>query len=228
LKELHRELSMDKKRTLIVGDVHGCFKELQELLEKVSYSKEEDRLIFVGDLINKGPSSMEVIEWVKAEGSEVVLGNHELGFLEYLEDSEDKIPSFELLISQMKGKEQEWGAWMKDFPLYIEEDDFIVVHGGVVPGKALKDSPAELLTRIRTWNFGKEGLGKEDHPGWYEFYHGEKVVIYGHWASEGLNIKENTIGLDSGCCWGNQLSLIHLETRKIHQVEAQEEYSEPD
>lgn len=216
---------MAKKRTLIVGDVHGCFKELEELLKNAKYSKEEDRLIFVGDLINKGPFSMEVLEWVKAEGSEVILGNHELGFLEYLEDSEDKIPQLDLLISQMNGKEQEWGDWMKTLPLYLEEDDFIVVHGGVIPSMKLEDSPAELLTRIRTWNLGKEGLGKSDHPGWYEFYHGEKLVVYGHWASEGLNIKDKTIGLDSGCCFGGHLSLLHLETREVLQVEAKAVYS---
>ena len=220
----YTEKRMAKKRTLIVGDVHGCFKELQALLEKVNYSKSEDRLIFVGDLINKGPFSMEVLEWVKAEGSEVVLGNHELGFLNYLEDSERKRPKFELLISQMKGKEKEWGEWMKALPLYIEEDDFIVVHGGIVPGKKLEESPAELLTKIRTWNFGKEGLGKSDHPGWYEFYHGEKLVIYGHWADEGLNVKDKTIGIDTGCAWGGKLSLIHLETREIHQVDSDDAY----
>ncbi len=215
---------MAKKRTLIVGDVHGCFNELMELLEMVNYSKKEDRLIFLGDLINKGPASIEVLEWVKKEGSEVILGNHELGFLDYLEDSEEKKKKFELLISQMKGKENEWAEWFKTFPLYIEEEDFIAVHGGIVPGKKLEDSPAELLTRIRTWNLGKEGLGKKDHPGWYEFYHDKKLVIYGHWADEGLNVKETTIGIDTGCAWGGELSLIHLETKEVHQVKAKSAY----
>lgn len=215
---------MTTKRTLIVGDVHGCFTELEELLKKANYNSKEDRLIFLGDLINKGPLSMEVLEWVKNEGCEVILGNHELGFIDYLEDQEEKKPAFDLLISQMKGTENEWAEWFKTFPLYIEEDDFILVHGGVVPGMTLEESPAHLITRIRTWNLGKEGLGKKDHPGWYEFYHGEKLVVYGHWASEGLNIKAKTIGIDSGCCWGGQLSLLHLETKEVIQVDAKTQY----
>lgn len=48
-------------RTIIIGDVHGCFDELQELLKKVNWEREKDRLVFVGDLVNKGPKSLEVI-----------------------------------------------------------------------------------------------------------------------------------------------------------------------
>ena len=216
-----------KKRTLIVGDIHGCFDELKELLEKVSYSKPSDRLIFVGDLINKGPKSMDVLNWVKASGAEVILGNHELGFLNYLKNPDSKFKVFTKLVKEMKGEEKEWGKWMSSFPLYIEED-FIVVHGGIVPGMELKDSPDYLLTRIRSWDGVGEDLYNDNDPPWYDFYEGEKLVVYGHWAGQGLNIRENTIGIDTGCCWGRKLSLLHLETREIHQVQAKEAYADWD
>jgi serine/threonine protein phosphatase 1 len=216
---------MAEKRTLIVGDVHGCFDELQELLKKASYNKENDRLIFVGDLINKGPKSMDVLNWVKSEGCEVILGNHELGFIRYLMRPDPTFKAFIKLEKEMEGKAKEWGEWMSHFPLYIKEDDFIIVHGGIVPGMKLEETPDYLITRIRTWDGKGEDMYNDEDPPWYEFYKEDTLVVYGHWAGQGLNIRENTIGIDTGCCWGRKLTLLHLETREVFQVDAKEEYA---
>ena len=62
---------------VIVGDVHGCFNELQELLKKCAYDKNNTTLIFVGDLVNKGPYSAEVARFVKESGALCVRGNHD-------------------------------------------------------------------------------------------------------------------------------------------------------
>lgn len=216
---------MSKKRTLIVGDVHGCFDELMELLEKVTYNKSNDRLIFVGDLINKGPSSLKVLEWVKEDGCEVLMGNHELGFVHYVENPNPDFTAFVKLEEQMGESFNKWGEWMKELPLYIDED-FIVVHGGVVPGFSLDNTPAHLITRIRTWDGCGENMNNKENPAWYDLYSENKLVVYGHWAAQGLRVEENTIGLDSGCCWGGKLSLLHLETREVFQVDAKKAYTE--
>ena len=65
---------MNNRRTIIIGDVHGCLYELKALIAKVNYHPDKDRLIFVGDLINKGPYSREVLEMVFSLHSEVVMG----------------------------------------------------------------------------------------------------------------------------------------------------------
>lgn len=217
---------MAESRTLIVGDVHGCFDELMELLKKVSYDAQNDRLIFVGDLINKGPKSLDVMRWVKKSHAEVLLGNHELGFINYLKNPDPKYSSFVKLEKEMGSEVAEWAAWITSFPLYIEEENFIVVHGGIVPNLSLHRSPPHLLTRIRTWDGKGEDLYNNDDPPWYDFYKDEKLVVYGHWAGKGLNIRDNTIGIDTGCCWGKKLSLLHLETREIIQVQAKEAYAD--
>jgi bis(5'-nucleosyl)-tetraphosphatase (symmetrical) len=62
------------KRTIIVGDVHGCLDELQELLAKVRYDSAVDELVLVGDLVGKGPKSYEVIQFVKSNNIKCVLG----------------------------------------------------------------------------------------------------------------------------------------------------------
>lgn len=215
---------MKTKRTLIVGDIHGCYEEFMQLLKKASYDEKTDRLILVGDLINKGPSSLKTLEWVANEGCEVVLGNHELGFLNYIENPNPKFEVFRKLVSEMGDSLEEWVQWFKKIPLYIEED-FIVVHAGIVPGYKLEETPAHLLTRIRTWDGHGEDLNSKMNPAWHELYEGEKVVIYGHWAGQGLRVEDKTIGLDSGCCWGGKLSLLHLETRDVFQVDAKETYA---
>lgn len=66
-----------KSRLIIVGDVHGCLDELKSLLHLCSYSEEHDKLIFVGDLVNKGPSSAGVVKFVKNIGAQCVRGNHD-------------------------------------------------------------------------------------------------------------------------------------------------------
>ena len=67
----------NKKRTLVIGDVHGCSRELDDLIEKLEYNPKSDELIFIGDLINKGPDSKGVFERYQSWNAKAILGNHE-------------------------------------------------------------------------------------------------------------------------------------------------------
>ena len=119
---------------------------------------------------------------------------------------------------------ESWLTWMESWPLYIEDEEFIAVHAGLAPGKRPKDSDIRTLLYIRTWDEKNKTLGESRHPPWYEFYKGEKLIIYGHWAKQGLQVRQNTIGLDSGCVYGKKLSGILLPERKILQVPARKNY----
>ncbi|MBS9783920.1 hypothetical protein KGV55_01070, partial [Candidatus Gracilibacteria bacterium] len=83
-------------------------------------------------------------------------------------------------------------------------------HGGVHPEYGL-DTPPEIATTIRNEYNGKP---------WYEYYKGEKPIIYGHWSVDGLRIRKNTIGLDTGCCFGGHLTAYCFETGDFWQVRA--------
>lgn len=210
---------MTKNRTIVIGDVHGCLRELNALLDKLNYDPKPDRLIFVGDLINKGPDSLGVLRRVRDLKVEVVLGNHELGFLRRTREKRDHP------LRKAMGKDvEDWCAWIESWPLFIEDDDFIVVHGGIAPHLPLHQSPAEVLTKIRTWDGVGEDLQDRTNPPWYELYQGEKLVVYGHWADQGLIVRDRVIGLDSGCVYGNELSAVSLPTLEITQVKAAKEY----
>ena len=187
-------------RTLIIGDVHGCIRELNLLLEKIAFRAGEDRLIFVGDLINKGPNSLDVLERVRGLKAEVILGNHELGLL--MEIEKPRFP-------------REYIDWIRTWPLYIEEEDFLLIHGGLVPGEHHSKTDPKTLVRLR----------RVDGKPWFDFYHEKKLVIFGHWAAHGLVWKDNVIGLDTGCVYGGKLSCLVMPSRQLIQVDALKQYA---
>ena len=207
------------KRTIIIGDVHGCYSELETLISKVDFKPSQDRLIFVGDLINRGPNSRAVLEYVRSLGAESVIGNHELAFLSYL-SNDKKNTSFDQVKASLGRDLKNWKDWIKNLPSYIDEKKFLVVHAGLPPGKNLKKCDRKTLATIRTWDGEGRDLNNPDNPPWYQFYKDSKLIVYGHWAKNGLTIRRNTIGLDSGCVYGGKLSALILPDRKVIQVPA--------
>lgn len=202
------------KKTIFIGDVHGCFNELQSLIKKVNPDA-QDRIIFTGDLINKGQQSREVVKWVMDHGYESVMGNHEWAYLKIINQTrninhhflKDK-PKHALLRGLTKKFLDSENRWINNLPLYLDEEKFTLVHAGILPNLPLLEHPPFRLFTIRDYH------GKP----WHDYYTGKKPIIYGHWAMQGLKIKSNSIGIDSACVYGGKLSALILETREIIQV----------
>ncbi len=214
-----------KQRTIIVGDIHGCLDEFEELLKKVCFEQRKDRLILLGDLINKGPNSLGVLKKAHEFRCQVVLGNHEDNFIQSARNpSAYRSQSFEKLKSEMSEEFEFWAKWMEELPKFIEDKTFLVVHAGLRPDYHPKKTDKRILTRIRTWDGVGENLFSEDDPPWFDLYSGNKLVVFGHWASLGLMVRPLAICLDSGCVYGKQLSALLLPERKIIQVDAKKEY----
>lgn len=213
-----------KNRCIFIGDVHGCFDELKLLLEKVGYNKENDRLIFVGDLINKGPKSLEVVQLAQSLNAECIKGNHELRFIEYVKKNENNRPKWDAIKLQFGENLSRHVDWLDALPMYIEDDDFLVVHAGLHPEKKPAETTEHILANIRTWDGVGVDLNNPQNPAWYSYYSGSKLIVYGHWAVEGLKVRENTIGLDSGCVYGKHLSALVWPSKTIVQVKAKKQY----
>ncbi len=212
-------MSPSQDHTFIIGDIHGCFKELEHLLKKAEYNPKTHRLILVGDLINKGPYSLKVLKWAFENQIESVIGNHELKFIHLIEQNLPLPPSFQKIKDEMGDQLENWIQYLKKWPTYIEEDDFMVVHAGLVPGEHPSQSDIENLVHIRHWDqISCQRVSQKIGKPWHEFYKNKKLVIYGHWARQGFHQKENVIGLDSGCVYGNQLTGVFLPSRKIIQI----------
>ncbi len=214
------------QRTIIVGDIHGCFKEFLDLLEATNYNDETDRLILGGDLINKGPYSREMLEWLEQHPKvEKILGNHELKFLESARDPKSASKKMQFLLEELRDDLEKWSDYISNWPLYIEADDFLVVHGGVIPDRHPRETLPVIVTNLRYWGGKADDLNNANNPPWYELYKKEKLIVYGHWAMKGLNVRPNTIGLDTGGVYGRKLSAVILPERKIVSVDANQDYT---
>lgn len=121
--------------TYAIGDVQGCFDELHQLLEKFSYKKSQDRLWFVGDLVNRGPKSLEVVRFVKDLGDRaiVVLGNHDLHLVAQHEGFERprKDDTFRDVLDAPDARDLV--AWLRQRPMMHAESSYAMVHAGLLP-----------------------------------------------------------------------------------------------
>lgn len=127
-----------------IGDVQGCFDELQELVSYISFNPKKDQLWFVGDLVNRGPKSLETLRWVKSLGKSAVtvLGNHDLHLLAAYIGAKE-INTTSSLHSVLHAEDtDELIDWLRHQPLmrYNKQLDFVMVHAGLAPQWSIKDA----------------------------------------------------------------------------------------
>ena len=130
--------------TYAIGDIQGCYRTLQLLLERIEFDPGKDRLWLVGDLVNRGPRSLEVLRWATNLGDRVtaVLGNHDIHLIARAEgvrrrgarDTLDEVlraPDAASLIQ-----------WLVERPFFHQERDIVMVHGGLLPSWTLEQAAA--------------------------------------------------------------------------------------
>jgi len=212
-------LSTKDQRTIIIGDVHGCSVELKKLLQAAEVT-EKDAIISVGDLISKGPDSRSVLEWAMATPNlRCVLGNHEDHLLRRWISGEQPAPQSSACETflQLGDSLEASMNFISTWPLYVEGDDFLVVHAGLDPRKpSLAQQSLRDLTNMRI----PEGM---DIP-WYEAYTKDQLVVFGHWSKPEPVIRPNAIGLDTGCVYGGHLTALILPERELVSVPAERVY----
>jgi bis(5'-nucleosyl)-tetraphosphatase (symmetrical) len=121
--------------TYAIGDVQGCFDELKQLLDRFGFRKEKDRLWFVGDLVNRGPESLETLRFVKAlqDRAVAVLGNHDLHLVTQHEGFERtrKDDTFDPVLRAPDRKALV--DWLRTRPMMHVEGSYAMVHAGLLP-----------------------------------------------------------------------------------------------
>ena len=186
---------------IIVGDVHGNFKTLMALLEK---TPKEQKICFVGDLIDRGPNSKQVLDFVLDNYHDCVLGNHEEMMIgsrsEWLKhgglETTASIGSPELI--------NQYAERIKRFPNYIIYDDIIkdgrkllVCHAGLT-----KDNIEECITtgfilyRVKSLPI---------------FNYKEYFQVFGHLVNDEVEITDYYANIDTGCCFYNKRKLTALQ-----------------
>jgi hypothetical protein len=214
-------------RTIVVGDLHGCYDELMALIRRVGLGA-SDRLVCVGDLIVKGEKSREVLDLFREDARfSSVIGNHDRALLEYWKGSrslDDLKPAQAECARQLEEGRELYASYLESLPGYIDLGSHVVVHAGLRPGVPLAEQSLEDLTALRT--LGPDRESREGTP-WYEVYDGEQMALFGHWPAGEPRRGPRAIGLDTGCVYGYKLTAYVVETGEFHSVTALRAYASP-
>ena len=212
-------------RTVVVGDIHGCFDELRDLLEAVGLGA-DDRLVCVGDLVVKGERNREVLDLFMADARfSSVLGNHDRAVLRGLRGEDGGLKPSQLKCAQeLAGEAARYAAYLGSLPLTIDLGTHAVVHAGLRPGVPIAEQDEDDLVELRT--LGPDRAARDGVP-WYEVYEGEQTVLFGHWPAYPLRRGPRALGLDTGCVYGFQLTAYVIEEDRLVHVPARRAYSSP-
>lgn len=214
-------------RLIAIGDIHGCHQEFGDLLDRLALTR-EDRLVLLGDLVNRGPDSCRVIDLAREHRALALLGNHELRLLKYRRNGDRKsvketdLATFEML------RPDDW-TYLEAMPLTFEEPELntVFVHGGFLPGEPWQRQPAEVVTRIQV--IDREGrpakrADQPDAPPWADLWSGPPMVVYGHTPRPEIYKLKWSLGIDTGCVLGGHLTAYELPERRFTQVKARQRY----
>lgn len=220
----------DGWRVYAIGDVHGCRAQLDRLLDAIASDRRSHdlkvHLVFLGDLVDRGPDSAGVLDRVMGElpSNEVsfLMGNHEEVMLECYDGNVERcgqwlqygglqtLESYGMSRTDIFGRTQDLPELMREripaehierlrlFDDLVQLGDYIFVHAGIRPGVALNEQPSKDLRWIRH-DFLDD---PSDHGA---------VVVHGHTISDDIDVKTNRIGVDIGCYINGKLAALVLE-----------------
>lgn len=232
----------------LIGDVHGCFDELVELLGELGYEVVEGRvktcpngrrLFFVGDLVDRGPKTPEVLELVMdaVENGHAlcVPGNHDVKLARKLKTGKGNAKhGLQASLDQLETREDGFIRKSIEFidglvsHLVVDGGELVVAHAGMKEEMQGRSSGA-----VRAFALYGETTGESDEFGlpvrlnWAADYRGEATVVYGHMSVRYAEWLNDTICIDTGCVFGGSLTALRWPERELVSVDAHAVYCEP-
>jgi hypothetical protein len=224
---------------VIIGDIHGCYDELDELLDMIDWSPQTFITILVGDLIDRGPKIKETLQFaMHTPNLYSLMSNHEWKLLRYLNGHKVKTYTLAKTIEQCGEtflREQLFLNWLESLPYIIRwTDDYYVVHAGIRPNRPINLQNKDHCMYIRTWN-PKTGSIKNEgiDPWWFEYsyasnryqhrHHGQIMVFFGHQRHNRAWVSPWACALDGGVVFGGTLRAF-VQGRGIVEVKAKQTY----
>ncbi|BAQ64449.1 metallophosphoesterase family protein [Geminocystis sp. NIES-3709] len=218
---------MSNKR-FVIGDVHGHYDALSELFDKISPTQEDD-IYFLGDLIDRGPQSAQVVQFVMDNNYKCILGNHEIMLLDALGGEQINQQIFHGWLQNggnttiasygNKTPPKEHIEWIKNLPLYFDLGDYWLVHAGVDPHLPIDQQSSEQFCWIR------RSFHRSTQP-----YFEDKTIIIGHTITFTFNgVKsgqlvggQGWIDIDTGVYHHGQgwLTALELNESMVYQVDS--------
>lgn len=206
---------------VVIGDIHGCYDELRDLLNKISPSS-GDEIITVGDFLDRGKKNMEVFRLIGENPRFSTLkGNHERKHL-LISDGKCK-PSLSQLVTreEFNGEYRDLLKFLRTLPAYMDLDEATLVHGAMEPGVPLEEQKETFLVSSMSAEKRMRHLVRP----WYELVNTNKPIIFGHRTYEQPFVfRDKIFGIDTGCCTGGSLTAITLPDFKFHSVKARDTY----
>jgi serine/threonine protein phosphatase 1 len=215
-------------KRLIVGDIHGCFREFEALLDKAGLSA-DDEIIALGDIVDRGPEPGRVLEFFRAHANvRSLMGNHER---KHMRSFRGEIrPALSQLITRQQIGESDYAnacAFMDTFPRFLEFPEAILVHGMFEPGLLVAQQKENIVVGTLS---GEDYLRTHFSRPWYELYDGEKPLVAGHhdYLGTGLPLihDDRVFCIDTGCCHGKALTGLILPDFKLISVPSRDDYWE--
>jgi hypothetical protein len=212
-------------RTIVIGDIHGCNDELNDLLDQVELHP-DDRVVAVGDLIVKGPKNRAVLDrFIDDKRFSSVIGNHDRALRQRWRGEPVRLTKAQkAAAAELEDNQERYYTFLRSLPYTIDLGSHLVVHAGVRPGVPLGEQMASDLTELRT--MGASPSRRKGTP-WYKVYRGEQVVLFGHWPSAEPRRAAKAIGLDTGCVYGGRLTAYVIESDEFFSVRARRAYDPP-
>ena len=210
-------------KTIVVGDIHGCFDELCDLLTVIKLQN-QDRVIAVGDLVVKGPKSAEVLDLFMSDRRfSSVIGNHDRKLRQRWRGEPVQLTKEQRkTLEELEVHRDRYFEYLRLLHYTIDLGSHLVVHAGVRPGVPLGRQMASDLTEIRT--MGADPTRRKGVP-WFDVYRGPKTVLFGHWPAKKPRRAEYAIGLDTACVYGGRLTAFIIETGEFVSVTAHGKYA---
>jgi hypothetical protein len=239
-----------RKRLIVYGDIHGCLDELKSLRQQLA-PKNGDIEVSLGDIINKGPYSKELIEYLSANNIRAIFGNHEDKFLRYRHFELSKTKKNPVVLSNSQQKiydslEDTHFDYLSSMSHFFRFGKVTLIHAGltnVMNIDELSKKDMELIMHIR-WldkKFHFVSIEETKSKGeyfWADVYDGSSgFIVYGHQPFREVKVNTNALGIDTGCAYGNKLTAaIFYQTNgsvdnleyKLVQVESKDTYAQKD
>lgn len=232
----------------IIGDVHGCYPELTELLERLGYRPVNGRMthpegrlaVFLGDITDRGPDSVAcmslVVAMVRHGEALYVPGNHCRKLYRYMSGRNVVLQhgiettAAELRALSDEDKEQATDGFRQlyedaSYHLLLDGGRLVVAHAGI-----RHDMIGRTSKRIMSFCLFGDTTGERTADGlpvrrdWAQDYDGDALIVYGHTPIREAIFRYNTINIDQGCVFGGALTALRYPERKLVHVQAREEY----
>lgn len=221
----YKYISHNFKRTIVVGDIHGCYDEFMQLLETIGFT-DHDMLITVGDMVNRGPKSIEVVRFfLDTPNAYAVLGNHERRLSGAMKGTIQ--PAWSQLHTMMQIPEDERNQWIHFFdtlPAVLETPDVIVTHARLDPSMPLKDQDPYYTCAVGGLNAVIE-TDKNGIPLWYykwiERTKDLKMICFGHLTFPRVELlSQKLFALDEGVAKGGRLNALILPDGNVVHIKS--------